>query len=102
MSEKILEVTGKMILRGNILKICEIAQPLGAAQEVIIGAMRKEGYSCSEEDVRNACEYLQGKGLILLEDIHNDVLQIHRTLAKITPKGIDVLDGLVPEDGIQL
>ena len=102
MSEKLLEVTEKMILRGHILKICEIAQPIGVTQEILYGALRKEGYSCSPEDVRKACDYLQGKGLIEQEEIRNDVLQIHRIVAKITPQGVDVLEGTTAADGIQL
>ena len=102
MSKRLLEASERMVLRGNILQICEIARPLGATEEVILCALRTEGYSCETEDVRRECAYLQGKGLLTLEEIGNDALRVQRTLASITPKGMDLLDGLIHEDGIQL
>lgn len=102
MSEKLVDTTEKMILRGNILRICEAAEPLGAGQEIILGALKREGFPASAADVRKACEYMQGKGLLELKEIRNDVLNIHRTLAKITPLGIDVLEGNAAADGVQL
>lgn len=102
MSEKLVDTTEKMILRGNILRICEAAEPLGAGQEIILGALKREGFQASAANVRKACEYMQGKGLLELKEIRNDVLNIHRTLAKITPLGIDVLEGNAAADGVQL
>lgn len=99
--DKLLDTTEKMALRGYILRICEAAEPLGAGQEVILGALKREGFSASAEDVRKACGYMQGKGLLELQEIRNDVLGIHRLLAKITPLGIDVLEGNAAVDGIQ-
>lgn len=102
MCEKLTETTGKMVLRGYILHICEAAEPLGAGQEIILGALRREGFPASAADIWKACEYMKGKGLLELKEIHNDVLNIHRTLAKITPLGIDVLEGNAAADGVQL
>lgn len=102
MCEKLTETTGKMVLRGYILRICEAAEPFGAGLEVIQGALKREGFPASAADIRKACEYMQGKGLLELEEIRNDVLNIHRTLAKITPLGIDILEGNAAIDGIQL
>lgn len=102
MPEKLFETTEKMVLRGNILRICEAAEPLGAGQEIILGALKREGFAVSAADIRNACEYMQGKGLLELKEIRNDVLDIRRTLAKITPLGTDVLEGNAAADGIQL
>lgn len=102
MPEKLLEVTEKMILRGNILKICEIAQPFGATQEVLMGALRREGYACDAAEIRNACDYLQQKGLLMQERLQNDILQISRSVAKITPQGIDLLEGTAAAEGILL
>ena len=102
MSEKLVETMEKMVLRGNVLRICEAAQPLGAGLEVIQGALKREGWQASAEEIRRACGYLQGKGLLELEEIRNDALGIRRTLAKITPLGADVLDGNAAADGVQL
>lgn len=102
MSEKLLEVTEKMVLRGNLLKICEIAQPLGATEEVLLGALRREGYACDAAEIRKACDYLAGKGLLKIERLQNDILQISRSVAKITPMGMDVLEGTLAAEGILL
>lgn len=102
MTEKLPEVMERMILRGDILKICEIAQPLGATEEVLHGALRREGYACAITDVRDACSYLQGKGLVMVEQLQNDVLQISRAVVKITPQGIDLLEGTAAVEGIRL
>lgn len=100
--DKLLDTTEKMVLRGNILRICEAAEPLGAGLEVILGALKREGFLASAADIRRACEYMQGKGLLELKEIQNEVLKIRRTLAKVTPLGIDVLEGNAAADGVQL
>lgn len=100
--DKLLDTTEKMVLRGNILRICEAAEPLGAGLEVILGALKREGFPASAADIRRACEYMQGKGLLELKEIQNEVLKIRRTLAKVTPLGIDVLEGNAAADGVQL
>ena len=100
---KVLDVTEKQILRGYCLKVCEQAEPLGAGTEVIYAVLRKLGYGSYEKsDITEACEYLQKKGLVRLELVKNDVLNIRRCIAHITAKGTDLIEGTATEDGIEL
>ena len=100
---KLLDVTEKQILRGCCLKICEQAEPLGAGTEVIYAAFKKSGYSgYGKEDITEACEYLERKGLVKLEHIKNDILGIYRCIAHITAKGTDLLEGTIAEEGVEI
>ena len=87
---KLLDITEKQMLRGYVLKICEFSEPLGAGIEVVESALKKEGF------------YLEGKGFIKLENIKNSILNIDRTIAKITSLGIDLLEGTTQTEGVIL
>ena len=64
--------------------------------------MKKEGYAVTQKDVSAACRYLEGKGLILVKSVKNDVLKINRDIAHIMPDGVDVLEGTKTVEGIEL
>lgn len=98
----LLDAIGKQVLRGYILNICEKAEPLGAGAEVIAAAMKKEGLVYAREDITAACQYLQSKDFIKIDEVKNDVLGISRSISKITAKGIDLLEGTITESGIEL
>ncbi len=99
---KLLDITEKQMLRGYVLKICEFSEPLGAGIEVVESALKKEGFYYERKDIEDACNYLQGKGFIKLENIKNSILNIDRTIAKITPLGIDLLEGTTQTEGVIL
>ena len=100
---KLLDVTEKQILRGCCLNICEQAEPLGAGTEVIYSALKKSGYTdYAKSDIEEACVYLEKKGLVRLEYVKNDILNIKRCIAHITAKGTDFLEGAVQEEGLEL
>jgi len=99
----LIDVTQKQILRGYALKISDMAEPLGASIEVIRGTLKKEGFGeYSKNDILEAGEYLQKKGLIEIKRIKNEVLKIERYIFKVTAKGTDLLEGTIIEDGIEL
>lgn len=100
---KLLDVTEKQILRGCCLNICEQAEPLGAGTEVIYSALKRMGYAdYTKDDIEEACIYLEKKGLVKLEYVKSEVLNIKRCIAHITPKGTDLLEGTITEEGIEL
>lgn len=99
---KLTEAMGRQVLRGYILYICEKAEPSGAGLEVISGAIKKEGLHYSREDIQEACAYLESKGLIQVTEVSSQVLGISRHIAKITARGIDLLEGTIEEQGIEL
>lgn len=101
--DRLLDVTQKQVLRGYVLRIADQAEPLGAGIEVIHGALKKEGFAeYSKDNIKDASIYLEKKGLVSLTNIKNEVLHIERCVVKITAKGIDIMEGTITEDGIEL
>lgn len=100
--DKAMEILTKQALRGRILNLCKVSQPLGAAMEVLTAMLRKEGFKVSKEEVFEECSYLEGKGLIEIVFIENAVLGISREIAHIKPAGIDLLEGTTEAGGIDL
>ncbi|MGL4790983.1 MAG: hypothetical protein ACRCW1_06180 [Anaerotignaceae bacterium] len=98
----ILEITEKQLLRGYVLKIAEQAQPFGAGVEIIHSTLTKKGFQYSKKNIVEACNYLQQKGLVDFKEVKNDVLGIQRSIAKINAKGIDLLEGTIVEEGIEI
>lgn len=98
---KLLDTAGKQVLRGYCLKICEQAEPLGAGTEVICATLKNYGFGYEREDVEEACEYLERKGLVRIERVTNDVLGIRRSIAHITARGCDVLEGYIQAEGVE-
>lgn len=96
------DVTQRQILRGLILQICNVTAAVGAGTQLILSALRREGYVVTQQDVTDACRYLEGKELITIKNIRNDVLHIDKTIAYITPQGVDVLEGTTMVDGVEL
>ena len=101
--DEVTKATTNKILRGLALRIANEANAAGGAGVVLISAVLKQhGYNLEQEKVLGMCKYLQDKGLVNLETIGNDSLKIHRVIAHITAKGIDVLEGTETIDGIIL
>lgn len=102
MNSNFTQIMEKQVLRGMILKISNAAEPLGAGTDIIQSAIKQYGYSVSKEDILIGCKYLQGKGLVIVKNVSNEVLGISRDIVHITSKGIDVLEGTVITEGIEL
>ena len=100
--DKILEIGNKQIIRGLVLMIAEAAGINGASLELIKTALKPHGYNIEKDEVMMVCQYLEGKGLIRIETFKNEVLKISRDIAYIMPDGIDVLEGTMKVDGINL
>ena len=64
--------------------------------------LKKYNSPFSQQDILEACNYLQDKGLVSLKHVRSDELEMERDLAYITAKGIDVMEGTIIEDGIIL
>ncbi len=96
------EIIGKQVLRGEVLNIVCGAEPYGAGTETIHAFLKKKGYAVDKDGIAALCNYLAGKGLIKIERAENKVLDIKRDIAQITPEGVDVLEGTVTVEGIEL
>jgi len=97
-----LKVVAVQQLRGLILQVCNATTPNGASLQLIAAALKREGYGVSFDDTQSAVEYLAGKGLVAVELIQSAVLNIERHVVKITPAGVDTLEGTTAVDGVLL
>ena len=81
-----------------ILQITNSMYPDNASENVIQETMMQAGYNVSIKDVKAHIAYLQGKGYITTETIKVEGMGIERTMAKMKPKGIDLLEGNIELD----
>lgn len=99
---KIIDTTQKQMLRGHILTLCNELKATGAGVPLIHMILKKQNVSCTQNDIAEACYYLQGKELINFKHVRFDELDVERDIAFITSAGIDVLEATKPIDGIIL
>ena len=96
------QVATNHVLRGLTLGISHAAGNQGASILIIQTMLKQEGYNLNISDIMAICQYLEGKGLIEIENIRNPIQKISRDIIKITPKGIDVLEGTEQVNGLEL
>lgn len=99
---KMVDLAEKEIMRTEVLEICQQSVPVGADEKVIKAALRKCGHDVTEQEVQSTLYYLQSKGLLELQPVENRALGIKRTIARITGKGIDCLEGNAEVIGIDV
>lgn len=100
MNNKLITITEKQILRDQVLEILQEAGNRGANRRVISLALHKIGYGVDMRDLDDALSYLEGKGLILSERVQNRALEIDMVVYRITPDGVDVLEGTMEAQGV--
>ena len=90
-------------VRGRILRILEINYPFKAGDHLIADILQDAQYSIAPQLVAGHLTYLEEKGYIETETVEAKELGMTRVLAKLTPKGVDLLDGNIPADpGVRL
>jgi DNA-binding PadR family transcriptional regulator len=90
-------------IRGYILVLCKHSYPYGCSEQLIGTFLAQSQFSCSPAEIKGHLEYLEEKGYIRMEELRVDKLKLHRVVAYITAKGIDLLEGSIPSDpGIML
>ena len=99
---KVVNLAEKEIMRTEVLEICQQSVPMGADEKVIKAALRKCGHDVTEQEVQSILYYLAEKGLLELQPVENRALGIKRTIARITGKGIDCLEGNTEVTGIDV
>ena len=100
MSNKLLELEEKEMLRAEILEICRQSIPMGANEKVLLAVLRKGNLDVTEEYLKEQLYYLQGKKLVEIQEVRNEVLGIHRMIAIITSEGMDVIEGTAEAKGL--
>ncbi len=86
-----VKLAEKEIMRGELLRLCREAAPIGCSTQVLGAALRKAGLDTEEMD--KELYYLKGKGLLQREHTENRRLGISRDIYFITAAGMDYLDG---------
>ncbi len=90
-------------IRGMVLKIIYSNYPEQIGDTLIKEILEDSGYVVSEQDIKANIDYLQGGGYIESNNITNKGLGISRTVCKLTPKGINLIEGNIEEDpGIEV
>lgn len=85
-------------LRGFILTMCKHNYPHGCSEKLILTTLGENQFASSPALLRAHIEYLEEKGYVRIEDVQAHGLGISRTLVFITAKGIDLLEGSIPQD----
>ncbi|MDE7431401.1 MAG: hypothetical protein K2N34_05755 [Lachnospiraceae bacterium] len=99
---KITQLAKNEIIRGNILKLLDEIGSIGASFKLLNKALTTSGFVVTREEVDRELRYLQGKNVIDIEHIENKVLGIKRDIVRINSRGIDVLEGTLQIDGIEV
>jgi DNA-binding PadR family transcriptional regulator len=82
--------------RGFILSMCKTNYPYGCSEELIANGAADVGFSVSPVQISGHVEYLKDKGYVRVEEVKSR--EYSRHIVHITPKGIDLLDRVIPED----
>lgn len=83
-------------IRGWVLNILERARPYGASFSVIESTLLDLGFHVTDNELKAHLVYLTEKGYVRLEEIERN--RVKRRINYITPKGVDLLEGNIPED----
>lgn len=95
-----VETAEKEMIRNEILKMCDTVGTQGASEQVIRAGLKKLGILLDEGEVSKQVAYLEGKNLVKVDRIDNARIGIRRAIVKITPQGMDVLEGNADVSGI--
>jgi hypothetical protein len=91
------------IIRGRILKTLKTNYPYPAGSELLSSILTDAQYNISPPQVNAQLIYLEEKGYIEMKKAEIPGMNISRNLSKITPKGIDLLEGNIKADpGVDL
>lgn len=83
-------------VRGFVLSILKLQYPNPASDRLISLTLNDSHLDGSLPQIRQHIRYLEEKGYVRSEE--GNELGIQRTMATLTAKGIDLLDGSIPDD----
>lgn len=84
--------------RGRVLKILQRAYPDPVGSELITLILQENQYDVVAPTVAGYVDYLKDKGYVTTEEVSDRDLDLSRHLVRLTPKGIDLLEGNIPPD----
>ena len=88
-----LKTVEKEIIRLEIMELCQMAAPEGTNVKIIRECLKKNEEELPEEEIFRQVDYLKGKGLLSVVKVNNSRLGISREVIKITPAGVDYIEG---------
>lgn len=83
-------------IRGWILRILDRFRPDGTSFEVIESVLLDSRFNVTLNELKAHLVYLTEKGYVRLDEIERN--RVKRRINYITPKGVDLLEGNIPED----
>ncbi len=90
----LIQTAEKEILRKEILNLCYQAPSVGCSTDVLVAAFAHSGVSGRErEEIVKQVDYLKLKGLVTVESVGNERLNLSRDIVKLTADGIDYMEG---------
>ena len=90
----LIQTAEKEILRKVILNLCYQAPSVGCSTDVLVAAFAHSGVSGRErEEIVKQVDYLKLKGLVTVESVGNERLNLSRDIVKLTADGIDYMEG---------
>lgn len=85
-------------IRGAILKLLAHQHPWPIDSKVLYFLLDDLRLTITDDEFKSHCAYLLQKGYLKQEKRKTSGVEIE--MLTITPQGLDVLDGLVPEHGV--
>ncbi|TEB09154.1 hypothetical protein [Pelotomaculum propionicicum] len=98
--EELKAIEAKQI-RGFMLKLLEITHPQPTPSSAISAALVQNGLVVNP-DISRYVSYLEDKGYIEVKDVALKSLRIGGVALKLTPKGIDLLEGTIEDPGVDI
>lgn len=96
-----LEVIRNKRARGFILQLLKVTYPQPTASFTLSAALQENGIIINP-DITAYLNYLKDSGYIELQEISMKSMQTVTVLAKLTPDGIDLLEGTTDDPGVDI
>jgi len=84
--------------RGEILRLARRFGGNGVSIAGVDRIFQQAGMFAALSSLEENIEYLQGKGYLAAELATDPLSDVERWIIRITPAGIDLLDGVIPAD----
>ena len=88
----------KKEVRYYLMKALEYSYPYGASKRVLSDHLKSIGINLSPVGLEAQLTYLQQKEYITFKELRDDEINIKRTVAILTAKGVDHQEGNIDKD----
>lgn len=92
-----MSVVDERLVRKEILRILDMSYVQGASVELVAASLLDGGYPMTEAEALEELTYLADKGYVRLTQLDSRQLG-RRTVARLAPKGKDLLEGNIERD----